>query len=186
MSYKDNKYFKKYCNKHKDIKLAIRDLETFCTEETCEMEIYGSLARNDFYYGQSDGDVMIICNNVDKVSTRFTNFIYMNSNMKYKKKKIAYIENKKIANSCQCKILHIVEMNGYNFDVSVVQRGNNEENKHLLPSNNFISLFLMSIVKFLFYKINIIPLSLYVWFKQNLLSKGLDVIKRELHYKENQ
>ena len=186
MSYKDNKYFKKYCNKHKDVKMSIRNLETFCKEENCKMEIYGSLVRPDFYYGQSDGDVIIVCNNVEELSSRFSTYIYSHSKMIYKKKKIIYTVDNNIKNSCSGRILHTVSINGYNFDISIIcakeYRGNSDS---CIPKHNFMALFLMSIVKFFYYKMNIMSKDLYYYLKKKLMPSVYEIVRKESYQNKN-
>ena len=181
MSYKDNKYFKKYCNKHKDIKMSIRNLETFCKEENCKMEIYGSLVRNDFYYGQSDGDIIILCNNVEEMSSRFSSYIYSHSNMIHKKKKVIYTEDNN-NNTCSGRILHIVNINGYNFDVSIACiKDQKVDSNSFIPKHNFIVLFLMSIIKFFYYNINIMSEDIYYYLKQLLMPGVYEIVRKEKH-----
>lgn len=182
MSYKDNKYFKKYCNKHWDVRKSINNLETFCKDENCKMEIFGSLVRPDFYYGKSDGDIIILCNNVEEMSSRFSSYIYSHSNMIYKKKKVIYTENNNNNNTCSGIILHNVNMNGYNFDVSITCiKDHNMGSNLFIPKHNFIVLFLMSIIKFFYYKINIMSKDIYYYLKQLLMPSVYEIVRKEKH-----
>ncbi len=90
MSYKENKHYKRYTKKHKDVKEGVETLESFCNDDYSEMEVFGSLVRKDYYYGKSDCDAVFITNNVDKTSANFENYIANNTFLKLRRKKLVY------------------------------------------------------------------------------------------------
>ena len=177
MSYKDNKNFKKYCNKHKDINRVIRDLETFCTEESCEMEIFGSLTRNDYYYGKSDCDTVFITDNVEYICANFENYIQHNPRIKMKRKQLTQygfnIEHVKCSG-----IIYKMKINNCKFDIMIVDRKDYQVYSDLItPNINCINCFIVSIIKYFYYKIPIIPLSLYIYLKGLLFKRRLYIVK---------
>lgn len=178
MSYKENKNYKKYCKKYKDVNKTINTLENFCKQHNCTMEIFGSLLRKDYYYGKSDIDMVLITNNVDKTSSEFEYFINRNPYIKLKAKKIvSYGANKDTINCTG--ILHKISVNNNGADVCIV--GKKDYKRHhefIKPTFGPITFFIMGIIKFFFYQVPLIPLSYYLKAKEILYKKRLHIVKK--------
>jgi|SaaInlStandDraft_6_1057023.scaffolds.fasta_scaffold00837_24 hypothetical protein len=174
MSYKDNKYFKKYCNKHKDIKNTLGPLEIFCNNNGIIMEVFGSVTRNDYYHGKSDYDIVFVSDDIDKASDCFENYIEtinstnINSTCQVRYKDIVnYGVNKDVVNipgikynlhidKCKCDIIMV---NKHDFQ--------NKYNQTIILAKDlgFISLFIMYIIKFIYYQLHIMPKAMYSFLK---------------------
>lgn len=180
MSYRENKNFKKYCSKYKDVNKTINTLENFCKQNNCSIEIFGSLLRKDYYYGKSDVDMVIITNNVDKTSSEFEYYINRNPCITMKAKKmVSYGINK---NTVSCSgILHKITINNIGADVCMVNQKDYEKNKEFIkPNFGALTFIIMAIIKFFFYQVPIIPLSGYVKAKELLYKRRLHIVKKKL------
>jgi len=174
MSYKDNKYFKKYCNKHKDIKNKLGPLEIFCNNNGIIMEVYGSVTRNDYYHGKSDYDVVFVSNDIDIACDCFENYIEtINSttiNSTYQliyKDIVNYGVNKDVVNIPGIK--YKLTIDNCKSDIIVVNKCDfqNKHNQKLILAKDigFIPLFIVGIIKFIYYQLNLIPKALYTFLK---------------------
>jgi predicted nucleotidyltransferase len=172
MSYKDNKYFKKYCNKHKDIKRTIRDLETFCAEENCDFYVFGSILREDFYYKQSDCDLIIACNDIDRTIARFEYYIQTNKNIHVlglTEKRLYSVQNiTQIKDPSAVALLLKININGLPLDINFLKKKDYTTPGciNIIQPTNYLFIMFISIIKILYYKINIIPYTLYINMKK--------------------
>lgn len=161
MYYKNNKYYIKNTSKHKDIKNSIELLENFCNENCIKMEIHGSLIRNDYYYGKSDCDVIIITKNIDNTSYQLDNLIYHNPYIEYKKVKLVYygLVKDKIE---LYGLLYKVNIHENKFDIVLIEEKDYINHKDIIIHKyHYLIYLIISIIKFLYYKIQIIPFSVY-------------------------
>lgn len=188
MLYKENSYFKKYCSKHKDLKRSITYLENICKNENYEFHVFGSILRRDFYYKQSDCDVIIACDNIDRTVAKFEYIIQNNKHIQLvdsDSKKMFSVKNiPKLNETCASAILLKVNINGIPFDINFLKKNDFKDPDciDIHQSNNFIFLFCIAFIKFLYYKINIIPKSLYLSMKgfinKNFSFRRYTLIKR--------
>lgn len=181
MSYKENKHFKKYCCKHGNIEKGVQTLELFCKNNNVNMDIFGSITRKDYYYGKSDCDTVFITNNVDHTSVEFENFIRNNKFLSFNGKK--YIQYSLDVKNVKCSgvLFHLI-IEECKFDVMIVNKKDySSYNDLITPTHNFILMFVIAIVKFFYYKVPLIPESLYRKIKNSLLTRRLHVVKSTIH-----
>jgi hypothetical protein len=121
MSYKENKHFKKYCNKHKNVKKSVETLELFCKDNCVAMEIFGSMVRKDYYYGKSDCDTVFVSNNIDNTCVNFENFVRNNNYIEIKSKK--YTHYSLDVETVKCPgIMYKIKLYKNSFDVIIVNK----------------------------------------------------------------
>ena len=188
MTYKENYYFKKYYKKHPELRNSVDLLERFCRDEHFELHIYGSTLRSDYYFGLSDCDTIISCDNIDKAVARIEYLIHHNDNIqiveKYHKQQMSINNIPHIKDNCTSAILIKVNINGIPFDLNILNCQDFGKPYHLklLPGNGgIVYVILLSILKFLHYSINIMPKWLYVSIKKSsrvILDSRYTLIKR--------
>ena len=179
MSYKENKNYKKYSSKHKDVKDSVQVLEDFCYQNAVKMELFGSLTRKDYYYGKSDGDAIIITKNIDHTSYQLNSFIRNHRSIEGKKRKLVYYGLDKDKIECS-GLLHKVNIHGNNFDIVLIEENDYENHIQLVkPTFHFLLYIVMSIIKFFYYQVPIIPQWLYIESKAFLFKRRLHIVKEE-------
>ena len=183
MSYKENKNFKNYCSKHKNVKKSVETLELFCKDNCVVMDIFGSMVRKDYYYGKSDCDTVFVSNNIDKTCVNFEDFVRNNDCIEIKKKKYTHYSLDNETVKCPGVMYKIVLYNS-NFDVVIVNKKDYDHYNNLItPKIDFITNIIVSIIKFFYYQIPIIPLSFYIHIKHVLFKKRLHIVK-DVKYKK--
>ena len=143
---------------------------------------YGSVQRNDYFHGESDIDVAIFCDNEQSTINKLLNYI---RKPKYKVKKIVwqlsttnkfvygnkvsytYINNNNPNETI--RIEFAIYNNKFKKDITSIHK-----RKFILPW--YISLYLY-ILKFIFYRLQILSLDSYKNLKNYALSKGIGMPK---------
>jgi len=185
--YKENKYFKKHCGRHKDIKKILTYLENICNDENCDFYVFGSILRNDFYYKQSDCDLIIACDDIDKTIAKFEYIIQNNKNIQLIdsiSKRLYAVQNMpQLKNSCASALLLKINMNGLPIDINFLKKNDftMPGSSNIQQSNNYLYIVLISIIKFFYYKIHIVPDWLYakmkIFINHNFSSRRYTLVK---------
>jgi predicted nucleotidyltransferase len=188
MSYKDNKYFKKHCAKHKDINAKLRPLEIFCKNNGITMEVYGSVTRKDYYHGKSDYDIVFVSDDIDDARDRFENFMEIDNKSRiierytiHYKDFIHYSVNEDVVQVPGFK--YKLSIDNYKNDLIIVNKNDFkiDYNQSLILAKQigFIPLFILGIIKFIYYQLNLIPSELYIYLKNFILDT---LYSRRMHY----
>ena len=191
MSYKDNKYFKKHCGKHKDINTKLRPLEIYCKNNGIIMELYGSVTRKDYYHGKSDYDIVFVVDDIDSACDSFENFMETDNKLRiierYKihhKDFIHYSLNEDVVKVPGLK--YKLSIDNYKNDLIIVNKHDFkiDYNQRLILTKHigFIPLFIVGIIKFFYYQLNLIPKALYTFLKNFILDT---LYSRRMHYIRN-
>ena len=188
MSYKDNKYFKKYCNKHKDINNKLRPLEIYCKNNGIIMEVYGSITRKDYYHGKSDYDIVFVVDDIDSACDGFENYIEIDNKSRiiekytiHHKDFIHYSVNEDVVKFPGLK--YKLSIDNKKNDLIIVNKNDFkiDDNQRLILTKNigFIPLFIVGIIKFIYYQLNLIPKALYEFLKNFILDT---LYSKRMHY----
>ena len=191
MSYKDNKYFKKHCAKHKDINAKLRPLEIFCKNNGIIMEVYGSVTRKDYYHGKSDYDIVFVVDDIDNACDLFEDYLECanktRTNSMYKihyKDFVHYSLNEDVVQVPGFK--YKLSIDNYKNDLIIVNKNDFkiDYNQSLILAKQigFIPLFILGIIKFIYYQLNLIPNALYIFLKNFILDT---LYSRRMHYIRN-
>ena len=188
MSYKDNKYFKKHCAKHKDINTKLRPLEIYCKNNGIIMEVYGSVTRKDYYHGKSDYDIVFVVDDIDNARDLFEDYLECanktRTNSMYKihyKDFVHYSLNEDVVQVPGFK--YKLSIDNYKNDLIIVNKNDFkiDYNQSIILAKQigFIPLFILGIIKFIYYQLNLIPNALYKFLKNFILEK---LYSRRMHY----
>ena len=191
MSYNYNKYFKKHCAKHKDINAKLRPLEIFCKNNGIIMEVYGSVTRKDYYHGKSDYDIVFVVDDIDNACDLFEDYLECanktRTNSMYKihyKDFVHYSLNEDVVQVPGFK--YKLSIDNYKNDLIIVNKNDFkiDYNQSLILAKQigFIPLFILGIIKFIYYQLNLIPNALYIFLKNFILDT---LYSRRMHYIRN-
>ena len=162
MSYLHNSNYQRHVRQHPVIAEVVDRLETFCTENRCKMQLYGSVLTKSFYYGHSDIDAYIVAKNrIDHIPQLFSAYLSKIGGKINKEPKLMISRSRYL--SMPMILLRRCTISGQYVDIIVVE----EEGSQLLRSTNllgepsfFVSLALR-FLKFLTYYMGIISLYTY-------------------------
>jgi hypothetical protein len=109
------------------------------------------------------------------------NFIRNNRFIEGKKRKLVYYGLDK--NKVECSgVLHKVSIYGNSFDIVLIEENDYTNHIQLVkPSFHFILYIVMSIIKFFYYQVPIIPQWLYIESKAFLFKRRLHIVKEEIY-----
>ena len=131
---------------------------------------YGSILRNDYIRGNSDIDIDIFSDNETSTIELLCNFLNIK---KSTFKKSFYKIGSSIAYGYKCG--YTDEINGIIVEISIY----NNKYKSLVLSDHGLGLklpfyitYLLIIIKWLYYKLNILPVNVYRRCKQFLMNKN--------------
>ena len=132
---------------------------------------YGSVQRADYFEGMSDIDVDIFTDNTNSIMNKLQHFLNVSRNQF---KKIVWRLNYNNQVVYGNKIFYKSPSNNFKVEFSIYEEkfkdGILEEHngKSDLP---FYATWLLIIIKFLFYTLNVIPSSWYIYFKNLIFTK---------------
>lgn len=132
---------------------------------------YGSIQRDDYVKGQSDIDIDIFTDNEESLISKLVHYLHVSKkSLKKVVWKLRY--NNKIALGYKLKFVNdfiIAEFSIYN--VKIKKEILNEHNsKVIIP---VYSSLLLQFLKFLYYKLQILPTAYYSKLKRKVLTYGL-------------
>lgn len=138
---------------------------------------YGSIQRSDYFPDSSDIDVDIFTENENSTITKLQHFLKIDRN---EIKKFIYKLNKTKKVVHGYKIKYTDETNNFSTEISIYNEKNKQEVllEHLSKTDlPFYISILLVILKTLYYKFQILPSSVYYFFKKiimNYMVEGQD------------
>lgn len=176
MSYKDkdkdNGYVQKHCSKNKNLRRSISYLERFCRDERCELHIFGSITRRDYYDKQSDCDVVILCNNVDDALARMEYLVHTSDYMTETQKPKQFIMNciPSIESNSSAVFLYRIRIHDIPIDVNFLKMDDfaKPDCVEVVKSPGKFYLFFFVILKFFYYKLALISEASFIYLKHGL------------------
>uniref|UniRef100_A0A6C0H5I1 Polymerase nucleotidyl transferase domain-containing protein n=1 Tax=viral metagenome TaxID=1070528 RepID=A0A6C0H5I1_9ZZZZ len=132
---------------------------------------YGSIQRSDYVIGKSDIDVDIFTENEESMKIKLANFLKKDFT---KFKEIIWrLKNNKVVSGY--KIMYHDKLNDFNVEISIY---NEKHKKYVLKEHNhkfklnIIALFILYILKTIYYKLSLINQPIYAYLKKKILSFG--------------
>lgn len=132
---------------------------------------YGSIQRADYFPEDSDIDVAIFTDNVPSIINKLSTFLKKKKN-EFRRFVIKPINSNQIAIGHKC--MHVEKENNFKTEFSIYdEKYKVDVLKEYNIKNNlpFYSVFLLQILKFVYYKLNIISYDLYAHLKDIAINK---------------
>lgn len=132
---------------------------------------YGSVQRADYFPEDSDIDVAIFTDNVSSTLNKISCFLKKNKN-EFKRFVIKLVNSNKIATGY--KVMYVEPENNFKTEFSVYdEKYKNDILKECYLKNNLplYSVFLLQILKLIYYKLNIISYETYSYLKDIAINK---------------
>jgi len=132
---------------------------------------YGSIQRDDYIPGKSDVDINIFTDNTDSTISKLQHYLHVQRKEFQKIVWKIYKPNKLVTGyKLKYKNSFInLEISVYNIKYKQIII-DDHNSKLSLP---FISYCILHILKLLFYRLNIIPASVYIYIKRKIFSTGI-------------
>lgn len=157
------------------------DIKQFYEELSDYLDIkllfYGSIQRYDYFHNCSDIDVDIFTDNEQSTIEKITHFLHLS---KKKVKKVVWNLNNHIVTGYKVKYedeaIHLqTEFSIYNekFKNDVLQC---HLKKTVIP---YYATVLLLIIKYLYYKLNILDKSTFIYLKDKILSVGIGYVSED-------
>ena len=140
---------------------------------------FGSIQRSDYFSNSSDIDIDIFTENMDSTMSKLLNFLKVKKNQF---KKIIYrtVKTKKIVYGHKIEYSNLE--NNFFTEISIFD---NKYKKDVLTDHSFKTnlpfyiIYLLIILKFFYYKLNIISEDIYKYFKNYIISILVDGYDKE-------
>jgi predicted nucleotidyltransferase len=167
--------FDKNMKKTPNVKEFIEDLSVYINEK---VYIYGSVLRSD-YNSKSDVDICIFTNNLNSLKTKLQHFL-VSEKKSFKQVFWRLPHSKRLC--VGYKIFYKNKIKNITVEISFYKDSFKEEilkehySKTILP---FYATFLLYIIKFLHYDIEILNRKYYAYLKKIILSNGIGKKKDE-------
>jgi len=132
---------------------------------------YGSVQRADYFPEDSDIDVAIFSDNVTSIISKLSNFL-KKKHSEFKRKLIKPLYSNKIAVGHKC--MYVEKENNFKTEFSIYDEKYKKDilNEYHIKNNlPFYSVFLLQILKLIYYKFNIIPYESYAYLKDVVINK---------------
>lgn len=132
-----------------------------------ELLFYGSIKRTDYFKNSSDIDIIIITDNVKSVLFTVQQYLNINKSEIQKIFQQYNVKDKGIISGYKIKY----ENDNISFDLLIYDEKNREivtQNINDINNLPFYMIFILYIIKLLYYELHLIPKSMYLYLKNSL------------------